>query len=290
MIKKLIRTMVMIFMGTTCPLVLASVDGYPLDAAPYRINDLAALQNGAKLFVNYCLNCHSAAAMRYNTLNEIGLTDEQLKKNLLFTQEKVGDPMTVAMTPADAKKWFGTAPPDLSVMARAKSQPAGAPGIDYIYTYLRSFYRDASQPTGWNNLVFPSVSMPHVMWERQGSRELMTVALHPSAAPRTWERIITVYDADGYATVKSEKIADYPGSESFTATFRPTNPTAAQAQSQTQAAQFDNDVADLSAFLAWMAEPGAQFRKEVGFWVLLFLGLFLFVAIRLNASYWKYVK
>ena len=96
-----------------------------MDKAPYRVNDMASLQNGAKLFVNYCLNCHSASSMRYNKLKDIGLTDQQIKESLLFTGEKVGDMMNVAMTAKDAKKWFGTTPPDLSVIARAKSVNAG---------------------------------------------------------------------------------------------------------------------------------------------------------------------
>jgi ubiquinol-cytochrome c reductase cytochrome c1 subunit len=282
MIKKLMGAVALML---TCATAFAAEGGYPLETAPNRVNDIAALQNGAKLFVNYCLNCHAAGSMRYNKLTEIGLTDEQIKKNLLFSGQKVGDLMTVAMSPKDAKKWFGTAPPDLSVIARAKSQTAGAPGIDYIYTYLRSFYRDTSRPTGWNNLVFPNVGMPHVLWERQGPRQLTTVAMHRAEGKGEeggWERVTTEYDAQGYATVKKDEAAGYHGSESFTATFKPANAA--------QSAQFDNDVADLSAFLAWMSEPVAQFRKELGVWVLLFLGLFLVVALRLNASYWKHVR
>ena len=264
---------------------LAAEGAYPLETAPNRASDVTALQNGAKLFVNHCLNCHSASSMRYNKLTEIGLSDEQIRKNLLFTGEKVGDLMSVAMTPKDAAAWFGTTPPDLSVIARAKSQTAGRPGTDYIYTYLRSYYRDTARPTGWNNLVFPNVGMPHVLWERQGPRELTTVAMHKAEPPggnAGWERVTTVYDAQGFATTRKETVENYHGGESFTATFKPADPALS--------ARFDNDVADLSAFLTWMAEPVAQFRKEVGFWVLMFLGLFLVVAMRLNASYWKHVR
>ena len=143
--------------------VQANTSEFPLDAAPKRVNSQAALQNGAKLFVNYCLNCHGAVSMRYNRLRDIGLTDEQIKQNLLFTGEKVGDMMTVAIAPKDAKAWFGATPPDLSVIARAK-------GADYLYTYLRTFYKDDTKATGWNNMAFPSVGMPHVMWELQGVR------------------------------------------------------------------------------------------------------------------------
>uniref|UniRef100_UPI002738C01E cytochrome c1 n=1 Tax=Achromobacter sp. GbtcB20 TaxID=2824765 RepID=UPI002738C01E len=115
-------------------LAFAAEGGFPLDRAPER-HDMASLQNGAKLFVNYCLNCHSASAMRYNRLRDLGLSEDQIKNNLLFSADKVGEMMTTAMRPADAKAWSGAVPPDLSVIARAKSSPAGS-GADYLYTYL----------------------------------------------------------------------------------------------------------------------------------------------------------
>src|SRR3954466_6872204 len=154
-------------------LAFANEGGYPLDKAPERTS-LSSLQNGAKLFVNYCLNCHSASAMRYNRLKDIGLTDEQIKNNLLFTSEKVGDLMKVSMPAQDAKTWFGAVPPDLSVIARAKASEAGT-GADWLYTYLRTFYKDDTRPTGWNNLVLPNVAMPHAMWELQGVRTVKMV-------------------------------------------------------------------------------------------------------------------
>ena len=132
-----------------------------LDKAPVNLADQDSLQRGARVFVNYCLNCHSASAMRYSRLQDIGLTEDQIKDNLLFAAEKPGEPMNVAMANADAKAWFGAAPPDLSVIARSR-------GADYLYTYLRSFYRDDSTVTGWNNTVFDKVGMPHVMSESAG--------------------------------------------------------------------------------------------------------------------------
>ncbi|WP_459616431.1 cytochrome c1 [Bordetella sp. 2513F-2] len=281
MMKKLIGAVALLL---SCTAVQAAESGYPLDEAPHRINDLAALQNGAKLFVNHCLNCHSANAMRYNKLAEIGLTDDQIRDHLLFTGEKVGDMMHIAMKPADAKRWFGTTPPDLSVIARAKSINAGPSGADYIYTYLRTFYRDTSKATGWNNLVFPNVGMPHVLWEQQGPRELTTVALHEveKDGAKSWERVTTTYDAQGYATVQTEPVANYHGHGSVEHRFKALAPA--------QAAAYDRDMADLTAFMSWMAEPVQQFRQQLGVWVLLFLGLFLFVAWRLNAAYWKHVR
>lgn len=138
-------------------LACASEGTFPLDHAPDRTKDVSSLQNGAKLFVNYCLNCHSASSMRYNRLRDIGLTEDQIKNNLMFSGEKVGDLMKISLSPQDAKAWFGAAPPDLSVIARAKASEAGS-GPDWIYTYLRSYYTDDSRPTGWNNMLFPNVA------------------------------------------------------------------------------------------------------------------------------------
>ena len=141
----------------------ANTGGPALDKFPKdRVSDMAALQHGAKLFVNYCLNCHSAAYMRYNRLRDIELTDDQIRKNLLFAGDKVGDLMTASITAKDAKAWFGAQPPDLSVIARSRAGEAGS-GADYLYTYMRTFYRDETTPTGWNNLVFPAeIGRAHV--------------------------------------------------------------------------------------------------------------------------------
>ncbi|MDP1659342.1 MAG: cytochrome c1 [Methylotenera sp.] len=145
-------------------LSLASTEVH-LDKAPIDASNHASLQRGARTFINNCLNCHSANYMRYNRLQDIGITEKQIKENLLFTAEKVGDPMTAAINKNDAKKWFGVAPPDLSVEVRAR-------GADWVYTYMRSFYRDDTRPSGWNNLVFDKVAMPHVLYELQGEQAL----------------------------------------------------------------------------------------------------------------------
>ena len=149
--------------------VQASSGGIAWDKAPVKTNDLASLQNGAKLFVNYCLNCHSAAFMRFNRLKDIGLTEQQIKDNLLFTTEKVGDTMLASIDPKQAALWFGANPPDLTLVARSRSGHGGT-GADYLYTYLRTYYRDETKPTGWNNLAFPNVGMPNPLWELQGER------------------------------------------------------------------------------------------------------------------------
>lgn len=142
-------------------MALAAETGYRLDPAPIDPHDRVSLQNGAKLYVNYCLGCHSVQYMRYNRLSDLGLSEDQIKDNLLFTAEKVGETMKVPFEPKAAKQWFGVAPPDLSVVARSR-------GADWLYTYLRTFYRDPKTVTGWNNAVFENVAMPHALWTLQG--------------------------------------------------------------------------------------------------------------------------
>ncbi|HEV7816595.1 MAG TPA: cytochrome c1 [Janthinobacterium sp.] len=234
---------------------LAMAEGFPLDKAPDRSNNMPALQHGAKLFVNYCLNCHQASAMRYNRLRDLGLTEAQISANLLFTSDKVGGMMTTAMAPKDAKAWFGVVPPDLSVISRARASANGSGG-DYLYTYLRSFYKDDTRPTGWNNMVLPNVAMPHVLWELQGTRSV---------------KFAEEKGEDG----KSEKV--FAGYEQL----KPGSMTPLE---------FDTAVADLVGYMDWMAEPAAATRKRLGVWVLLFLTGFALLAWRLNASYWKEVK
>ncbi|MYN19279.1 cytochrome c1 [Rugamonas sp. FT107W] len=238
-------------------LVLANEGGVALDKAPDRSNNMAALQNGAKLFVNYCLNCHNASSMRYNRLRDLGLTEEQIKANLLFTGDKVGEMMTTTMNPKDAKAWFGVVPPDLSVIARAKASGAGSGG-DYLYTYLRTFYKDDTRPTGWNNLVVNNVAMPHVLWELQGVQK---VKMEEVADPHE----------------EGKKIHRFAGFEQVT-------------PGKLSKLEYDTAVADLVGYMEWMAEPAAQTRKKLGAWVVLFMAGFAFLAWRLNASFWKEVK
>ena len=233
---------------------LAAGGGIPLDKAPNRLNDLGALQNGAKLFVNYCLNCHAAAYMRFNRLTDIGLTEQQIKDNLLFTTDKVGETMKVAMDPKQAKDWFGGNPPDLTVIARSRSGSAGS-GADYLYTYLRTYYRDDSKATGWNNLAFPNVGMPHVLWELQGQRKPVFEEIqshgHPTQVLKGWEQVT-------------------PGTLSPLA--------------------YDSAVADLVNYMQWMSDPTQATRVRVGVWVMIYLLVFFVIAWRLNAAYWKDIR
>ena len=251
--KKLILTLVAAF-GFAFGAHASGGEGIVWDKAPYNTNDLPALQNGARLFVNYCLNCHSAAYMRYNRLRDIGLTEQQIKENLLFATDKVGDTMKSAIDPRQAKEWFGANPPDLTVISRSRSGHAGT-GSDYIYTYLRTYYRDNTKATGWNNLAFPNVGMPHALWELQGQREpqYQTQPVHGHET-----RVFT-----GWKQVS-------PGS------LTPL--------------QYDQAVADLVGYLQWMGEPEQNTRVRVGVWVLLFLGVLTLLTWRLNAAFWKDVR
>ena len=154
-------------------LAFASGGNVHLDKWPGSVSDKAALQNGAKMFVNYCLNCHGASYMRYKNLLDLGLTEQQVKDNLMFTSDKIGSLMAVAARSDEQKLWFGATPPDLTIIARARGEAGNAgAGADWLYTYLRSFYRDANRPTGWNNVIFENVGMPHVLWELQGQQVL----------------------------------------------------------------------------------------------------------------------
>ena len=144
--------------------IFASEEIY-LEKAPIDLSDQPSLQKGARTFINYCLNCHSAKYMRYNKLLDIGLSKKDIKENLLFTGKKIGDPMEISMPVKESKKWFGATPPDLSVIARSR-------GSDWIYSYMKGFYRDSSREIGWNNLVYTNSAMPHILWELQGEQGL----------------------------------------------------------------------------------------------------------------------
>ncbi len=232
----------------------AAGDGISWDKAPNKVNDMASLQNGAKIFVNYCLNCHSAAFMRYNRLKDIGLSEQQIKDNLLFTTDKVGETMKSSLDPKQAKEWFGGLPPDLSLIARSRSGHGGT-GADYVYTLLRTYYRDDTKPTGWNNLAFPNIGMPNPLWELQGERK--------PVFEKTMSHGHEVQAFKGWEVAK-------PGS---------LNPL-----------QYDQAVGDLVNYLQWMSEPSQKNRVRVGVWVLIFLSIFTLITWRLNVAFWKDIK
>lgn len=287
--KKIHRIAAALAMFVGLSVAHAAGGGFPLDHFPTeKLTDQAALQRGAKLFVNYCLNCHGASSMRYNRLADIGLTDDQIKNNLLFTADKVGELMKVAIAPHDAKEWFGAMPPDLSVIARARASGAGS-GADWLYTYLRTYYRDATRPTGWNNAVFESVGMPHVLWQLQGSRGATIEEIRPVKDPATgkavgFEKTVVTFDATGQRTETTSKLDGLHHHEGRTITL-----AKAEGGMLTQA-NYDEAVSDLVAYVTFMSDPSAKARTRLGVWVLLFLALFTVLAWWMNREYWKDVK
>jgi ubiquinol-cytochrome c reductase cytochrome c1 subunit len=228
--------------------VVAAESGYRLDHSPNDVRDVVSLQAGARTFVNYCQGCHGAQYMRFNRLAEIGLTEAQIRDNLMFTADKVGETMKTSMPAKEAKAWFGVAPPDLSVVARSR-------GADWLYTYLRTFYRDPKTPSGWNNIVFPNVAMPHALWTLQGERGL-----------------------------EVEKVKDLAGHERLEYRWLQLSPgTLSQVE-------YDAAARDLVNFLVYVGEPAATQRKAIGVVVLFVLGLLFIFAYLLKKEFWKDVK
>lgn len=236
------KKLILAFLLAVVPAVsMAAGGGVHLDDANIDVSDNASLQRGAKYFVNYCTGCHSLKFQRYNRLvQDLGLTADEVKGNLMFTTDNIGDTMTISMDPQDAEKWFGVTPPDLSVTARSR-------GVDWIYTYLRSFYTDDKRPFGVNNTVFPDVGMPNVLWQLQGTQKAV------------------VTEVDGEKVTKLEMVK--PGSVS--------------------AEEFDTVARDLTAFLSYVGEPAQLKRQSMGKWVLLFIAVFFVLAYLLKKEYWK---
>jgi ubiquinol-cytochrome c reductase cytochrome c1 subunit len=225
---------------------IAEEGGIVLDRAPIDPNDKLSLQRGAAIFVNHCLNCHGAGVMRYARLQDIGLTEAQIRDNLMFTTEKVGDTMTTAMDPKIAKAAFGVVPPDLSLAGRSRSP-------DWLYSYLRSFYRDPASKTGWNNLVFPNVAMPHVLSEYQGVQAL--------------EVEQKMEESSGDMRVTKTLVLEKPGTLSRL--------------------DYDRYTADLVNYLAYMGEPAQTTRRHWGILVMFFLAAFAVITLMLKKEFWK---
>jgi ubiquinol-cytochrome c reductase cytochrome c1 subunit len=228
--------------------VFGSSEEAVLDTAPINLKDQASLQRGAKTFVNYCMNCHNASFMRYSHLTEIGLTEDQIKANLMFGTDKIGDTMISALDPKDAKEWFGGLPPDLTLVARVR-------GSDWLYTFLRSFHRDDTAPTGWNNTVFKNVGMPNVLHDLQGTQ---------------------VLKQDGEKDEHGKKV--------------PVMKLAVDRLGTMNQMEYDLFVKDLVNYLTYMGEPARPARTQLGVLVLLFLVLAFFATLWLKNEYWKDVK
>ncbi len=242
------KKLIVAFLLAAAPMLgVAAGGGAHLDEANIDLSDQASLQRGAKYFVNYCLSCHSAKYQRYNRMaKDLGLTEQEVIDNLMFTTDKIGDTMNIAMTEQQGTAWFGNPPPDLSVLIRAR-------GVDYIYTYLRSFYLDEKRPFGVNNTVFPDVGMPHVLWELQGTQKAVYKVEKDSAG-----HDVEVFDR-----------------------FEPVTPGLLSAE------EYDQLARDLTAFLSYVGEPIQMERKRLGVWVLLFIAVFFVLAYLLKKEYWK---
>jgi ubiquinol-cytochrome c reductase cytochrome c1 subunit len=242
----------------------AASENVRLQPAPTNRLDDESLQRGARTFVNYCLNCHSARYMRYNRLTDIGLTEAQIRDNLMFASDKIGSTMAVAMPAADAKRWFGTVPPDLTVEARVR-------GRDWLYNYFLAFYRDPAAPSGWNNLVFPNVAMPHVLWAQGGVNRLKVIEFEEhekaQAAMLATRGIVALEPAPGLKYEVRTLETETPGS------MRPE--------------EYQSMIADLVNFMDYMSEPVKNRRINVGIVVLIYLAVLFLFAFWMKREYWK---
>jgi len=256
----------------------ASAEGARLQKAPLNLNDLVSLQRGARVFVNYCLNCHSASYMRYNRLRDLGLSDDQIRDNLIFTGVKVGEPMKVALSTREAGQLFNIPTPDISVITRSRSSEAGS-GSDWLYSYFRAFYRDSVRPTGWNNLVYENSSMPHVLWELNGQHQVEVQEFnsqHDAAA--------ALLQAKSVARVDEISVKDKDGKEVKRWVMKTIQPGSAGTLTPLE---YDKLVADLVNYMTYMAEPARLERTQIGIYVLLLLGILFIFAYLLKKEYWK---
>lgn len=235
-----------LLLGTPALGFAAGGEGASLMKAHTNPSDVDSLQRGAKLFVNYCVGCHSAEYMRFSRVaQDLNLPEDLVEQYLIFTGGMIGDTMESAMDPEDGERWFGVVPPDLTLVARRRS-------ADWVYTYLNSFYRDDSRPVGVNNVVFPDVGMPHVLWQLQGMPE---PKLEDADADGSKQHVVGVQVPEGAGTMTPR--------------------------------EYQQATRDLTNFMAYMAEPVKAYRQELGVKVILFLLVFLAVAWLLKKEYWK---
>jgi ubiquinol-cytochrome c reductase cytochrome c1 subunit len=244
--KKLLIALVALF-----PMLgMAAGGGSPTLHAPIDLTDKASLQNGAKLFMNYCFGCHDTRYQRYNRVaRDIGITDEEMIENLIFTGVKVGNLMYNSIEDEQAAKWFGQTPPDLTMITRVK-------GVDFVYTYLKSFYADPERPFGVNNSVFKDVGMPHVLQSLQGL---------PTAEFEVNEKgnKVLKHDEHGMAIITTDGSGEMSDSE------------------------FDIAVRDITNFLTYASEPSKLERQNTGKWVLGFLAILFILSYLLKKEYWR---
>ena len=246
------RNAILLLVLVMVPMTQAVAGGTKVKLAHVKVDlqDKNSLQRGARIFVNYCLSCHSAGYMRYNRVaRDLGVSDDLIKQSMVFITDdqgvlKTGSLMKAVMPAEEAKRAFNTVPPDLTLVARSR-----ASGANWLYTYMRSFYRDPDSVSGWNNIVFPNVAMPHVLYEWQGE-----------------QRAIFETDADGGKHFKKFELIK-PGT--------------------LQQAEYDLAMQDLTNFLVYMGEPAKLVRYRIGAYVIAFLLVLLFFVYLLKREYWK---
>jgi ubiquinol-cytochrome c reductase cytochrome c1 subunit len=257
--KQLIALMFALLPG----LAVAAGPSVELSEANIDRTDKASLQDGARTFVNYCMGCHSAQYQRYERVaTDLGIPEELMMENMVFTGALYGEHMNIGMRPEDSKVWFGAAPPDLTMVARVR-------GVDWLYSYMHSFYEDRSRPFGWNNTVFENVGMPHVLAELQG-KQVKGCAPAPvrekgkvvrdtlTGEPMLEEQCDVLYVEEGTGSQSAE--------------------------------EYDTTVRNLVAFLAYSADPVKETRERIGIYVLLYLAFFFVFAYLLKREYWRDIK
>lgn len=226
----------------------AKYEKYAFGKVKIELKNKASLQRGAKYFVNYCLSCHPAKHSRYKRVaDDLGISEELMINNLIFTGQKYGDLMTVAMKREDAKSWFlGIDPPDLSTHVRAIGPQA-------VYDFLKSFYIDNSRPFGVNNMHLPNTAMPHVLADLQGDQE-------PLYINRTDSHGKEMEHFDGFVLSKSGALNEE---------------------------EYEQVTIDIVNFLAYLSEPAQLVRKKIGIGVLFFLAFLGILAYFMKRNYWK---
>ena len=255
--KKLIAVMVLALLPAFSP---AAEHSLTLDEVDIDLSDKAALQDGARTFVNYCMGCHSAKLPRYERVaDDLGIPHELMLEKLVFTGAKIGDHMNIGMQANDAKAWFGAAPPDLTLVARVR-------GDDWLYSYLRSFYADPSRPLGSNNKVFPNVGMPNVLVGLQGNQVIGCKQVQTEVDGKRQFDPLT-------GSPLTHEACDQLTIEPNSGTLTPE--------------QFDEKVKNLVTFLAYSANPVKLESQRIGTYVLLFLAFFFVFAYLLKREYWK---
>ncbi|MFC2973986.1 cytochrome c1 [Azotobacter bryophylli] len=239
----------------------ASGGGEPaLEKVDIDLTDKAAMQDGLRTFSNYCMGCHSAQFQRYERVaKDLGIPEEVMMKNVVFTGAKIGDHMKIGMKPQDAKVWFGAAPPDLTLVARVR-------GTDWLYSYLRSFYEDPTRPLGVNNKVFPNVGMPNVLAGLQGRQ---VIGCKQVPVVEHGEKQFDPLTGTPITHEACDQLAVLPKTGSLSE------------------AEFDTKVKNLVTFLAYSSNPVKLESQRIGTYVLLFLAVFFVFAYLLKREYWK---